>query len=248
MKGIPMKKTGTIFLLCCILMCCLCGCSTSKAASDCVQLCDYTTLEIPLEEYTVSEDDLATAIQLQLSSLDLEGVELTDDIAAQYFQSENAATAKSTMKRQIVENRFFEAARDTILESSVIRVFPKSSETYVDRMITMQAAFADAEGKSLEAYLQEAYEMTEQDFRQAALWGYGDYLILEALAQQEGYRISLNERNEKIKEAADATGMNAAEVLEIYGEEFFDTILYEEFLKSLLLERYEAQITSAAAQ
>lgn len=232
-------------VLCCILICSICGCSSSKAnktSLDYVQLCDYKALEVPKEEYVVSDMDLSTAIQMHMSSLDVEASELSDSIAIEYFNCKNTTEVKEMIKKEIVENRFYEAARDMILSSSKIIEYPEDSEKHVNTMIATQKSFADSEGISLNDYLKTSYEMTEEEFREAALLGYGDIMVLKAIAENENYHISSEERADIIESTAKYVGMSAEETLKTYGEEYFNCLLYEEFLRKLILETYSNEI------
>ncbi len=240
-----MKRIGALILLCCILVCGVCGCTNSEAnktALDYVDLCDYKSLEVPADEYMVSDTDLSTAIQMHMSSLNIEASELSDSIAVEYFNCKNANDVREMIKKEIIENRFYEAARDMILESSLIIGFPEESKTYVNNMVSAQKAFAEAEGISLSEYLDSYYEMTEEEFREAALCGYGDIMILKAIAEKEKYEINSEERRSLIESTAEHIGMSTEETLNIYGEEYFDCLLYEEFLKELILDIYSDEV------
>lgn len=87
--------------------------------------------------------------------------------------------------------------------------------------------------------------MTEEEFREAALCGYGDIMILKAVAEKENYTIDVEERNSLIESAAEYVGMSTEETLKLYGEEYFDCLLYEEFLKGLILDIYSNEIFTA---
>lgn len=240
-----MKRIGVLILLCCILVCGVCGCTNSEAnktALDYVDLCDYKSLEVPADEYMVSDTDLSTAIQMYLSSLDIEASELSDNIAVEYFNCENAVAAKEMIKKEIIENRFYEAARDMILESSIITGFPEDSNAYVNNMVSAQKTFAEAEGVSLNEYLDSYYEMTEEEFREAAFCGYGDIMILKAIAEKENYTINSEERDSLIESTAESVGMPTEETLKLYSEEYFDCLLYEDFLRELIKTIYRADI------
>ena len=240
-----MKRIGALVLLCCVLVCSICGCSNAKTNGtilDYVDLCDYKAIEVPKEEYMVSDTDLSTAIQMHMNSLNIEASELSDSIAVEYFNCENASAVKDMIKKEIIENRFYEAARDMILESSVITGFPEDSNTYVNSMVSAQKTFAEAEGISLSEYLDSYYEMTEEEFREAALCGYGDIMILKAIAEKENYKINSEERNHLIESTAESVGMSAEETLKLYGEEYFDCLLYEQFLKELIISTYSNEI------
>jgi len=236
-----MKRIGALILICFILVCSVFGCDKSeadKAALDYVELCNYKSLDVPRDEYVVSDTDLSTAIQMHLSSLDIEASEISDSIAVEYFGCENAVAVKEMIKKEIIENRFYEAARDLILESSNIIEFPESSDEYINNMISMQSSFAKADGVSLSDYLNSSYEMTEEEFREAALWGYGDIMILEAIAEKENYQITSEERANIIETTAEYIGLTSEEALEVYGEEYFECLLYDEFLKKLIISTY----------
>ena len=242
-----MKRAGALILLCFILVCSISGCTNTEkdiTVLDYVNLCDYTSLEISKDEYTVSDADISTAIQMYLGSLDIEASDISDNIAVKYFGCENAARAKEKIKREIIENRFYEAARDTILTSSEIIAYPQSSREYVNEMVSTQEAFAEAEGVSFSDYLHDTYNMTEKEFREAALLGYADIMILRAIAEKENYKITPDERNEVIENTAALIGATAEDTLEMYGEEYFDCLLYEEFLKNLLLNYYSSEINA----
>lgn len=183
---------------------------------------------------------------MHLSSLNVEASEISDDIAIEYFGCENAITAKEMIKKEIVENRFYEAARDMILQSSEIVEFSEDSDEYVESMILKQKSLAEAAGISLSEYLMSFYEMTEDEFRNATLLGYGDMMILKAVAEKENYKITSEERKNIIKSTAEYDGLTSEEAIDIYGEEYFDCILYEDFLKDLIISTYQSDIDEAA--
>ena len=85
--------------------------------------------------------------------------------------------------------------------------------------------------------------MTEEEFREAALCGYGDIMILKAVAEKEKYQINLEDRVALIESTAEYVGMSVEETLNTYGEEYLDCLLYEEFLKKLILSNYRPEIT-----
>lgn len=85
--------------------------------------------------------------------------------------------------------------------------------------------------------------MTEEEFREAALCGYGDIMILKAVAEKEKYQINLEDRVALIESTAEYVGMSVEETLNTYGKEYFDCLLYEEFLKKLILSNYRPEIT-----
>lgn len=243
-----MKRIGALVLLCYILVCCICGCSgvkTNGTVLDYVELCDYKAIEVPKEEYVVSGTDLSTAIQMHMNSLNIEASELSDSIAVEYFNCKNANAVREMIKKEIVENRFYEAARDIILESSLIIGFPEDSQTYVNNMVSAQKILAEAEGISLSEYLDSYYEMTEKEFREAALCGYGDIMILKAIAEKENYEINSEEYNNLIKSTAEYVGMSTEETVKLYGEEYFECLIYEDFLKKMILDIYSDEILAA---
>lgn len=244
-----MKRIGALILLCCILVCSICGCAnteTNKTALDYVDLCDYKSLEVSKEEYVVSDTDLSTAIQMHMSSLNIEASELSDSIAVEYFNCQNANAVREMIKKEIIENRFYEAARDMILESSLITGFPEDSKTYVNNMVSAQKVFAEAEGISLSEYLDSYYKMTEEEFREAALCGYGDIMILKAIAEKEDYKINSEEYNNLIESTAEYVGMSTEETVKLYGEEYFECLLYEDFLRELIKTIYRTDIDEMA--
>lgn len=218
----------------------------NKTVLDYVELCDYKSLEVPEEEYMVSDTDLSTAIQMYMNSMDIEASELSDSIAVEYFNCKNANAVREMIKKEIIENRFYEAARDLILESSLIIAFPEDSKTYVNNMVSTQKAFAEAEGISLSEYLDSYYEMTEEEFREATLWGYADIMILKAIAENENYQITLAERTNIIETTAEHVGFTPEEAVETYGEEYFDCLLYEDFLRELITSIYRSDIVKMA--
>lgn len=244
-----MKRIGALILLCCILVCSICGCAnteTNKTALDYVDLCDYKSLDVSKEEYVVSDTDLSTAIQMHMSSLNIEASELSDSIAVEYFNCKNANAVREMIKKEIIENRFYEVARDMILESSLITGFPEDSKTYVNNMVSAQKVFAEAEGISLSEYLDSYYKMTEEEFREAALCGYGDIMILKAIAEKEDYKINSEEYNNLIESTAEYVGMSTEETVKLYGEEYFECLLYEDFLRELIKTIYRTDIDEMA--
>lgn len=244
-----MKRIGALILLCCILVCSICGCAnteTNKTALDYVDLCDYKSLDVSKEEYVVSDTDLSTAIQMHMSSLNIEASELSDSIAVEYFNCKNANAVREMIKKEIIENRFYEAARDMILESSLITGFPEDSKTYVNNMVSSQKVFAEAEGISLSEYLDSYYKMTEEEFREAALCGYGDIMILKAIAEKEDYKINSEEYNNLIESTAEYVGISTEETVKLYGEEYFECLLYEDFLRELIKTIYRTDIDEMA--
>ena len=61
-----MKRIGALILLCCILVCSVCGCTnseTNKTALNYVNLCDYKSLDVPKDEYVVSDTDISIAVK-----------------------------------------------------------------------------------------------------------------------------------------------------------------------------------------
>lgn len=221
------------------------GCAENNKAStttEYVELCNYLDLKIPTEEYAVSVEDLNTAIKLNLSEFDTEATELTDEIAIEFFGAGDATIAKKQIKREIIENRFFEAARDYIFDNSKIIKFPPYCNEYVDKLVDTHKVCAEEQKIKLEEYFLNTFEMTESEYREAALWGYADYMILKAIAEQEGYSISREERDELISYTAEFDGITYNEAVELYGYEYFDYLLYEANLKKIILAQYEEEI------
>ena len=70
-------------------------------------------------------------------------------------------------------------------------------------------------------------------------------MIISALAQKEGYTVSDTERSVIIEEIANNDEISADKAIEIYGNEYFDFILYENFLKDYLTDVYSDQIENA---
>lgn len=239
------KKVISIMLSFLVLITIFSGCTGNDNASettDYVELCNYLDLKIPTEEYAVSDEDLNTAIKLNLSEFDIEATKLTDEIATEYFDVVDATTAKLQMKREIIENRFFEAACNFIFNNSKIIKFPPYCKEYVDKMVETHKACAEEQELKLEEYFLNTFEMTESEYREAALWGYADYMILKAITEQEGYSISREERDELISYTAEFDGITYNEAVELYGYEYFDYLLYEANLKKIILAQYEEEI------
>lgn len=88
--------------------------------------------------------------------------------------------------------------------------------------------------------------MTEDEFREATLSGYGDIMILKAIAEKENYTITPEELNDVVKSTAEYIGLTSEEAFEVYGEEYFDCMLYEEFLQTLITSIYSCNIDEAA--
>lgn len=245
-----MKKSVSICLIIMTLTAFLCGCTQKSKAYDennNVNLCDYHNLVIDESEYCVSEEDLNTAIEMNLNSIDLDDelVKLTDEIAKQYFNSDNKEEAISNIKREIIENRFCETAIEKILITSHVKILPKESESFVESIINSQKKTADAMGISYEEYLKSNFDMTEDEYCDVLIDEYVNYIIISALAQKEGYIISDAERSAIIEEIANNDGISEDKAIVIYGYEYFDFILYENFLKSYLIDVYSDQIEKA---
>lgn len=245
-----MKKTISICLTLIITVVFLCGCSDkgkSFEEENNVVLCDYQNLVIDESEYCVSEEDLNTAIEMNLNSLGLddEPVKLTDEIARQYFNSDNKEETITKIKRKIIENRFCEAAIENILTTSHVKILPKESETFVESVINSQKKTADEMEIEHDEYFKSNFDMTESEYCEALLDEYVNYMIISALAQKEGYIISDIERSEIVEEIANNDGISEDKVIEIYGNEYFDFILYENFLKDYLIDVYSDQIEKA---
>lgn len=239
------KKAISIVLSFLVLITIFSGCAGNNKASrttDYVELCNYLDLKIPTEEYAVSDEDLNTAIKLNLSEFDIEATKLTDEIATEYFGVADASSAKIQIKREIIENRFFEAACDYIFNNSKIIKFPTYCKEYVDKLVETHKVCAEEQEVKLEEYFLNTFGMTESEYREAALWGYADYMILEAIAEQEGYSISKEERDELISYTAEFDGITYNEAVELYGYEYFDYLLYEANLKKIILAQYEEEI------
>ncbi len=239
------KKAISIMLSFLVLISVFSGCTGNDKASgttDYVELCNYLDLKIPTEEYAVSDEDLNTAIKLNLSEFDIEATKLTDEIATEYFGVVDATAAKIQIKREIIENRFFEAAYDFVLNNSEIIKFPSYCREYVDKLVETHKACAEEQEVKLEEYFLNTFGMTESEYREAALLGYADYMILKAIAEQEGYSISREERDELISYTVEFDGITYNEAVELYGYEYFDYLLYEANLKRIILVQYEEEI------
>lgn len=245
-----MKKTISVCLIIITLTAFLCGCTQKSKTyneNNNVNLCDYHNLAIDESEYCVSEEDLNTAIEMNLNSigLDDDSVELTDEIARQYFNSDNKEEAIAKIKREIIENRFCEAAIEKILTTSHIKILPKESETFVKSVINSQKKTVDEMGIEYDEYFKSNFDMTESEYCEALLDEYVNYMIISALAQKEGYTISDTERSVIIEDVANNDGISTDKAIEIYGNEYFDFILYENFLKDYLTDIYSEQIEKA---
>lgn len=239
------KKAISIVLSFLVLITIFSGCTGIDKASettDYVELCNYLELKIPVDEYAVSDEDLDTAIKLNLSEFDIEDIKLTDEIATEYFGAVDSTAAKIQIKREIIENRFFEAACDFIFNNSKIIKFPPYCKDYVDKLVETHKVCAEEQEVKLEEYFLNTFGMTESEYREAALWGYADYMILKAIAEQEGYSISKEERDELISYTAEFDGITYNEAIELYGYEYFDYLLYEANLKRIMLVQYEEEI------
>lgn len=245
-----MKKTISVCLIIITLTAFLCGCTQKSKTYDennNVNLCDYHNLVIDESEYYVSEEDLNTAIEMNLNSIDLddESVKLTDEIARQYFNSNNKEETIINIKREIIENRFCEAAIEKILTTSQVKILSKESETFVETVINSQKKIADEMGIEHDEYFKSNFDMTESEYCEALLDEYVNYMIISALAQKEGYTVSDTERSAIIEEIANNDEISEDKAIEIYGNEYFDFILYENFLKDYLTDVYSEQIEKA---
>lgn len=245
-----MKKAISICLTLIITVVFFSACTQKSKTYDGnnIVLCDYHNLVIDESEYYVSEEDLNTAIEMNLNSIDLddESVKLTDEIARQYFNSDNKEEAIANIKREIIENRFCEAAIEKILTTSHVKKMPRESETFVEFVINSQKKTANEMGIEYGEYFKSNFDMTENEYREALFDEYVNYMIISALAQKEGYTISDTERSVIIEEIANNDDISEDKAIEIYGNEYFDFILYENFLKDYLTDIYSDQIEKAA--
>ncbi len=169
-------------------------------------------------------------------------LEITDEIANKYFEVKNANEVINETKQKIAENRFFEAVRDIVLTQSQIIQFPDYCYDYVDKVVGEHKLQAQNEGKNSDDYFNDIFQMSEGEYREAVLWGYGDYLILKEFADYEGYVISDEEMNNLIKHTANLDENTYEETKEQYGEEYFEYILFESFFKDFIVEMYSEQI------
>lgn len=245
-----MKKTISICLTLIITVVFLCGCSDKGKSFEEVNnvvLCDYNNLVIDECEYRVSQEDLNTAIEMNLNSIgsDDEMVILTDETARQYFNSDNKEEAIANIKKEIIENRFYESAIEIILTTSHVKMLPKESETFVESSLNLQKNIADEMGVEYEYFFKNYLDSTESEYREILLDEYANYMIISTLARKEGYIISDTERSKIIEEIANNDGISADKAIEIYGDEYFDYILYEKFLKDYLTDVYSDQIEKA---
>ena len=225
-----MKKTISVCLIIITLTVFLCGCTQKSKTYDennNVNLCDYHNLVINESEYCVSEEDLNIAIEMNLNSigLDDDSVKLTDEIARQYFNSDNKEEAITKIKREIIENRFGEAAIEKILTTSHVKILPKESGTFVESVINSQKKTAGEMGIEHDEYFKSNFDMTESEYCEALLDEYVNYMIISALAQKEGYTVSDTERSAIIEKIANNDEISEDKAIEIYGNEYFDFIL-----------------------
>lgn len=223
------------------------GCSQqnkSTSQNDNVHLCDYNNLVIDENEYCVSEEDLTTAIEMNLNSIetDCDNIQLTDETARQYFNAENKETAVANIKREIVENRFCEAAIEVILTNSYVTSLPEESEKFTEKVILSQKLIADEDEIEYNKYFQDNFNMSETEYRESILGEYVNYMILSTLAQKEGYTISNTERTAIIDKLANDNNISTSDVIEIYGSEYIDYILYENFVRDYLIDTYSNEI------
>lgn len=172
-------------------------------------------------------------------------LEITDEIAVEYFDVSNVREVINDTKKKIAENRFCEAAINIILTNSNIIKFPDYCYDYVEKIVEKHKTQADNSGKSSKDYFNEVFEMSEEEYREAVLSGYGDYLVLKEIASIEGYIPSDEEMNNLIEYTAKLDGISYEDVKETYGEEYFEYMLYESFVKEVIINLYSEQINKS---
>lgn len=234
---------GMIVLLICSI---LCGCNHNQSTSANINLCDYKHLNIDCSEYSVSDEDLQIAIEMNLNSLDVDDETikdgLNDEVAIKFFNAKNSEEVKKIIKREIVANRFYEAALDFILSNSFVVALPEKSNDFVNNIITNQRANASIMNLSYEDYLKEYFDMNEDEYKEALLSEYANYIIVSELASNEGFVVSDDDRNSLVSEVSEKDGITYQEAIDTYGEEYFDFVLCNDYIKDYIINLYGQEI------
>lgn len=157
-----------------------------KKSEDPVILCDYNDIAIDISECHMTKEELDTAISVQLSALNSETIELTDEIAQIYFYEDSAEQAKESIIYEIVKNRYYEALYFQILELSYVdekTVNECAKQTY-DHLLSM----ANEKGMSLSLYLEiDVFE--NEVFMETLRNMQKERLILDKIIQKENIAI-----------------------------------------------------------
>lgn len=74
--------------------------------------------------------------------------------------------------------------------------------------------------------------MTEDEFREATLSGYGDIMILKAIAEKENYTITPEELNDVVKSTAEYIGLTSKKHLRCMAKSISIVCCMKNFFKT----------------
>ncbi len=157
-----------------------------KSVQNKILLCDYGDIAIDISECHLTKDELDTAISVQLSALNTETTELTDEIARLYFQKDTAEQAKESIIYEIVKNRYYESLYFQILELSYVD--EKLLNEYAEQTYEQLILLANEKGLSLSQYLEidvfdnEVFMETLRNMKK-------ERLILDKIIQKENIAV-----------------------------------------------------------
>lgn len=303
-KKTVIRITALLMSVLGILTLCSCGQTVS------VMLCDYQSIQIPEEEYTVSAEDLSFAILMKLMELDVttekkinkttveetdviglsitgNGVKedkvrmvvgdaeiseeldtallgkklnetvtftvngtdrkaqiisiecfadrITDDIAKTYFGCTTAAEAEAVIRKEIEDHRKFDYAYQVLISASQVRSYDPAREEYVESVFDHLGRVASENESTVEEYINETFDCTEDEYRQYINCFYDEYLILNAFSERERITVSNDEIETCTEELISEMGVSREEFDGLYGEEYVCySIWYEQAYDVLL--------------
>lgn len=181
-----------------------------------------------------------------VKTLGIEGVETTQEYK-DFIRGEMEKESQTTFERD-AENMLLQ----TIMEDSQFEELPDKMVTrYYTTMMERMNTLASSYGMSLDSYLANYYGMTKEQCVEQIQTGAEDsvrqYLILKAIAVQEGLDMTEDEMNAGMEEVALSSGYESV-------EEFKETVdqgTYEEYILGEAVLAYlmqENTVNEAVAQ
>lgn len=177
--------------------------------------------------------------------------ELTDEIAAEISESKTAEEYRESVRSTLEEEK--KAQQDAqkvndlfaeIYSTSTIKDYPQDVVDYnLNTLIGYYEAYAKDAGQTMEEFLQQNFNTTEDQFREDSLQMVKDSLsqemILKAIAETEDLTISEAEYQEGLEQYAKDSGMDGT-------EEYLKTTSKEKVLLNLLLDKALAVVEDSA--
>ena len=223
----------SIVALCILLI----GCDTGNTPvkENNVRLCDYENITIGKSVYTVTSEELKTALDMRLSMADGE----------KGLQSEITDALKMEVLTEIVSHRICEYVYAYIINNSFIRE-DAAGDAYVNGIIEMHRTAADKEGIPFDIYLKEYHETDEVSMRQSLYDFYVEMQIIIALTKKESGAVTDAQREELIRAIADEEKVTPAEVESSYDGMYIDYLIAGEMAEEIIAEKYKEEIRNAA--